>query len=104
GRGGGGWGGREGGGGGGGGGGARWLHGAARHREPACDQREPLQKHRLRSGKGFRADRSDWNPDQRALPQSVGAGGIARRVDRLRESQSRQAQLRLGRKRHAGAS
>src|SRR5262249_30861002 len=77
---------------------------AAGDRQPACDQREPLQEHRLRSREGFRADRSDRNPDQRALPQSVGAGGVARRVDRLCQGQSRQAQLRLGRQRHAGAS
>src|SRR6516164_5506965 len=82
----------------------RRLHAAARHRQPARDQRESLQKHRLRSRKGLRADRSDRNADQRPLPQSVGAGDLARRVDRLRQSQSGQAQLRLGRQRHAGAS
>ena len=60
---------------------------------------------RLRSGKGFRTDQSGRHADQSALHASgIGAGKDARRVRGLREGQSGQAQLRLGRHRHAGAS
>ena len=84
---------------------ARRLHHPACDRLVARDQRQPLQEPRLRPGEGFRPDLPDRHPDQSALrPSGLGSGEDAEGVRGLREGQSRQAHLRLGRHRHAGAS
>ena len=54
---------------------------------------------RLRPAQGFRADRADRHERAGAGDPSVDPGAQRQGADRLRQGQSRQAQLRLGRRR-----
>ena len=62
-----------------------------------------LQEARLRSRARFRADRPDRQQPQRARHSSLDSGDDGRGIHRLRESPSRQAQLRIGRHRDVAA-
>ena len=83
---------------------ARRLHAARRGVRHHRHQSEPLRQAQLRSGEGFRADHADRHHAEPAGGAERPAGEERRRACRLCESTIRQAQLRLGRRRHVAAS
>ena len=81
---------------------ARRLHDAAGVHRHHRHQSEPLRQSRLRPGQGPHADRLDRHQPRGAGGASVAAGENAQGADRLRQGQSRPAQLRLVGRRHRG--
>ena len=73
---------------------------AARLHRHAGDRSQPLRQCRLRSAQGFRADRPDRPRAEHAGGASVVPGEVGAGAGRLRQGESRQGQLRLGRRRH----
>ena len=85
-------------------GGARRLHAADGDQLGDGDQSDTLQEDRLRPGEGFPADRDDGASAVHPGGQQRRAGEDPRRVHQLRQGQSGQAQLRLGRRRRLASS
>ena len=77
----------------------RRLHPSARRRRCAGAHADCVEPAAVRSGAGFRADRAPGHDRARDRGSSRAAGEDARRIDRLRQEQSRQALLRVGRRR-----
>ena len=76
------------------------LHAADGHRGHARDQSEPLREDAVRPRQGLRAGDPGRRRAERARGQSAGAGEIGGRAHRVREGESRQAQLRVVGQRH----
>ena len=77
----------------------RRLYPSARRRRCAGAHADRVEPAAVRSGAGFRADRAPGHDRARDRGASRAAGEDARRIDRLRQEQSRQAVLRVGRRR-----
>ncbi|MGY3470176.1 hypothetical protein ACVW0I_007047 [Bradyrhizobium sp. LM6.11] len=74
----------------------RRLHAAGDHQHHAFGQSLSAQKPDLRSGQGLHPDRAHRRPALHAGDPPGSTGQDRRRAGRLRQGQSRQAELRLG--------
>ena len=81
----------------------RRLHAAADDHVDLRAAAQPEEEPALRPGEGLRAGVAHRHRVERAGGERLAAGEIGRRAGRAREGQARRAQLRLGRRRLAGA-